>query len=38
MRKLAAEPAKPDAPSIYKSTHERLKEWLKKHPMETLKP
>jgi hypothetical protein len=35
MRKLAAEPAKPDAPSIYKSTHERLKEWLKKHPMET---
>jgi hypothetical protein len=37
MRKLAAEPAKPDAPSIYKSTHERLKEWLKKHPMETPK-
>ena len=35
MRKLAAEPAKPDAPSFYKSTHERLKEWLKKHPMET---
>jgi hypothetical protein len=35
MRKLAAEPAKPDAPSIYQSTHERLKEWLKKHPMET---
>ena len=38
MRKLAAEPAKPDAPSIYKSTHERLKEWLKKHRMETPKP
>ena len=38
MRKLAAEPAKPDAPSIYKSTHERLKEWLKKHQMETPKP
>jgi hypothetical protein len=38
MRKLAAEPAKPDAPSIYQSTHERLKEWLKKHPMETPKP
>ena len=37
MRKLAAEPAKPDAPSIYKSTHERLKDWLKKHPMETQK-
>jgi hypothetical protein len=37
MRKLAAEPVKPDAPSIYKSTHERLKEWLKKHPMETQK-
>jgi hypothetical protein len=38
MRKLAAQPAKPDAPSIYQSTHERLKDWLKKHPMETLKP
>ncbi len=38
MRKLAAEPAKPDAPSIYKSTHERLKDWLKKHQMETPKP
>ena len=38
MRKLAAEPAKPDAPSIYKSTHERLKNWLKEHPMETPKP
>jgi hypothetical protein len=38
MRKLAAEPAKPDAPSIYQSTHERLKDWLKKHPMETPKP
>ena len=38
MRKLAAVPAKPDAPSIYKSTHERLKNWLKKHRMETPKP
>jgi hypothetical protein len=38
MRKLAAEPAKPDAPSIYQSTHERLKDWLKKHQMETPKP
>jgi len=38
MRKLAAEPSKPDAPSIYKSTHERLKNWLKKHRMEAPKP
>jgi hypothetical protein len=38
MRKLAAEPAKPDAPSIYQSTHERLKNWLKKHPMKAPQP
>ena len=38
MHKLASQPAKPDAPSIYKSTHERLKDWLKKHQMETPKP
>jgi hypothetical protein len=38
MRKLAAEPAKPDAPSIYKSTHERLKNWLNKHPMKAPQP
>jgi hypothetical protein len=38
MRKLAAEPTKPDAPSIYQSTHERLKNWLQRHRMETPKP
>jgi len=38
MRKRAAEPAKPDAPSPYKATHERLKDWLKQHRMKTQKP
>ncbi|HJM62494.1 MAG TPA: hypothetical protein QGF50_02170 [Roseibacillus sp.] len=38
MRKRAAEPARPDVPSVYKSTHERLKNWLKQHRMETQKP
>ena len=37
MRKRAAEPARADAPSPYKSTHERLKDWLKQHRMETQK-
>jgi tetratricopeptide (TPR) repeat protein len=31
MRKRAAEPARADDPSPYKSTHERLKNWLKQH-------
>ena len=38
MRKRAAEPARADTPSPYKSTHERLKDWLKQHTMKTLKP
>jgi len=38
MRKRAAEPAAPVAPGIYKSTHERLKDWLKQHRTETPKP
>jgi tetratricopeptide (TPR) repeat protein len=38
MRKRAAEPAKPDVPSPYKSTHERLKDWLKQHRMKTQEP
>ena len=37
MRKRATEPARPDVPSVYKLTHERLKGWLKEHRMETKK-
>ncbi|MDE0865348.1 MAG: hypothetical protein OSA98_16275, partial [Rubripirellula sp.] len=37
MRKRAAEPGRPDVPSLYKSTHERLKDWLKQHRMEKQK-
>ena len=37
MRKRAAEPGRADVPSPYKSTHERLKDWLKQHRMETQK-
>ncbi|HIL80581.1 MAG TPA: hypothetical protein EYG54_04870 [Myxococcales bacterium] len=37
MRKRAAEPARADDPSPYKSTHERLKNWLKQHRTETPK-
>jgi len=37
MRKRAAEPGRADDPSPYKSTHERLKGWLKQHKMETQK-
>ncbi|MDE0862045.1 MAG: hypothetical protein OSA93_17950 [Akkermansiaceae bacterium] len=37
MRKRAAEPAKAELPSVYKSTHERLNDWLKQHRMETQK-
>ena len=37
MRKRAAEPAKADIPSPYKSTHQRLKDWLKQHKMKTQK-
>ncbi|MFP6751325.1 MAG: hypothetical protein VB855_06600 [Pirellulaceae bacterium] len=36
-RKRVAEPARPDVPSPYKLTHERLKGWLKEHRMETQK-
>jgi len=35
MRKRAAEPARPDVPSPYKSIHERLKNWFKQHRMKT---
>jgi len=38
MRKRAAEPARVDAPSLYKSTHEKLKDWLKQHRTEAQKP
>ncbi|MFZ9937330.1 MAG: hypothetical protein ACO3JG_09770 [Luteolibacter sp.] len=38
MRKRAAEPAATSGPGVYQSTHERLKEWLKRHQMETPKP
>ncbi len=38
MRKRAAEPARADVPSPYKSTHERLKDWFKQHRMKTQKP
>ncbi|MDP6546073.1 MAG: hypothetical protein QGH60_18995 [Phycisphaerae bacterium] len=37
MRKRAAEPAKADIPSPYKSTHQRLKDWSKQHRMKTQK-
>ncbi|MGB0325942.1 MAG: hypothetical protein ACPGJR_00280 [Akkermansiaceae bacterium] len=37
MRKRAAEPARVGDPSLYKSIHERLKDWLKKHRTETPK-
>jgi len=37
MRKRAAVLGRADAPSPYKSTHERLKDWLKQHRMETQK-
>jgi hypothetical protein len=36
-RKRVAEPARPDVPSLYKLTHERLNSWLKEHRMETQK-
>ncbi|MBT3199720.1 MAG: hypothetical protein HN350_07370 [Phycisphaerales bacterium] len=38
MRKRAAKPARPDVPSLYKTTHERLKDWLKRHRVKTHKP
>ncbi|MDB4698100.1 hypothetical protein OAF02_01865 [Akkermansiaceae bacterium] len=38
MRKRSKEPAKAVGPSPYKSTHERLKDWLKQHRMDTQKP
>jgi tetratricopeptide (TPR) repeat protein len=37
MRQRAAEPAKAEAPSPYKSTHEKLKDWFMQHRMETQK-
>jgi tetratricopeptide (TPR) repeat protein len=37
MRKRAAEPGRADVPSPYKSTHDRLKDWLKQHRLETQK-
>ena len=37
MRKRAAEPARADDPSVYKSTHDKLKDWLKGHRAETQK-
>ena len=37
MRKRAAVPARADTPSPYKSTHEKLKDWLKQHRMKTQK-
>jgi len=33
MRKRAAEPARADVPSPYKSTNQRLRDWLKQHRM-----
>ena len=38
MRKRAAEKAMPVDSGIYKSTHERLKKWLKQHSVEAPKP
>lgn len=35
MRQRAAEPARPDGPSLYKSTHDKLKDWFKLHRLET---
>ena len=35
MRRRAGEPARPDAPSLYKSTHDRLRDWFKQHRLET---
>ena len=37
-RKRAAEPARPDVPSVYKLTHERFKNWFKEYRMEIRKP
>lgn len=35
MRQRAAEPARPDGPSLYKSSHDKLKHWFKQHRLET---
>jgi tetratricopeptide (TPR) repeat protein len=35
MRRRVGEPARPDAPSLYKSTHDKLKDWLRQHRLET---
>ena len=35
MRKRTVKPGRADAPSPYKSTHDKLKDWLKQHRMKT---
>ena len=37
IRKRAVEPSRVDVSSMYKSTHDNLKNWFKQHRMETQK-
>ncbi|HAC79330.1 MAG TPA: hypothetical protein DCG06_03475, partial [Deltaproteobacteria bacterium] len=37
MRKRTRKPGRADSPSVYKSAHERLKNWFKQHKIETQK-
>ena len=38
LRKRTAKPGRADAPSPYKSAHDKLKDWLKQHRTQTQKP
>jgi len=38
LRKRTVKPGRADAPSPYKSTHDKLRDWLKQHKTQTQKP